>query len=149
LVIGGLIVVAAATSQPAIRVSSARRFGTDNDQSTIAEVVERPAGITDEGFARSLIKASGLRPWNGKLTESPASAGHMGVKAVHSGSGPEVTVYFVAGDSSKVGRVCRISRKRGGMTEAWTSAQDWCASIFGLPRLKREPPIRTANAPTH
>ena len=33
------------------------------------------------------------------------------------------------------------------MTDAWKKAQDWCASRFGLPPLKRVPPIETVNAP--
>lgn len=145
--IAGIIMLAAGACQFAYRVVDTRGFDTSSDRATVVELIERPSGIGDEGFARTLIEASGLRPWNGKIIEFPASPGHMGVKAVHSGTGPEVTIYFPSSDSRKVGRVCRIGRKDGGMTDAWKKAQDWCASRFGLPPLKRVPPIETVNAP--
>ena len=143
----GLIMLTAGASQPAYRVIDTRGFGASSSQTTVAELVERPSGINDERFAQKLIELSGLRPWTGKLTEFPASPSRLGVKAVHSYAGPEVTVYFLSSDSRKVGRVCRISRRNGGLTIAWTSAQDWCAAKFGLPPMKRVSPINTVNAP--
>jgi hypothetical protein len=140
-----LISTATANSLP--RILRFESYAVRTDQATIAELIERPRGIADETFAQCLIDASGLRPWNGKLIRFPAVRGWMGTVAVVSGAGPEVTVYFVDSDSHRAGRVCRITRKYGGMTKAWTSAQDWCAAAFGLRKVKREPPIKDVNVP--
>lgn len=138
---------AAISGQPTTRVISSQTFDAHTERRTTAELLERPAGLTDEAFAKAFIEASGLQPWNGELIEFPAAPGRMGGKAVISRSGPEMTFYFLSSDSGTSGRVCRLTRSRGGMTTAWTSAQDWCAARFGLPPLKRPPFVRTVNEP--
>jgi hypothetical protein len=140
----GAVLIATIVAQSTPHVIGSQGYEMDRDQATIAELIERPRGLTNEEFAEKLIDASGLRPWNGKHMSFPAAPGRMGGKAITSRSGPEVTVYFVPSDVRTVGRVCRISRKRGGMTDAFVKAQDWCASSLGLPTpLKRESPVRT------
>ena len=59
----------------------------------------------------------------------------------------ELGLKIISSDSAKAGRICRITRKSGGLTTALTSAQDWCASALGLPPLKRAPPIRIIDTP--
>lgn len=143
------LLIAAAALQPAPRIVASRTSAPDVDGDvTVAELVERPRGQTDEAFAQLLIDASGLHPWNGEPMSFPAGLDHMGAKAVVSSRGAEVTVYYFPSDSRKVGRVCRISRKRGGMTTAWQQARDWCASSLGLPPLKRVPMVRASNSPS-
>ncbi len=140
------LLIAAAALHPATRIVASRTSTPDMDGNvTIAELVERPRGVTDETFAQQLIKTSGVRPWNGEPMSFPAGVDRMGAKAVHTSTGPEVTVYYFPSDSRIVGRVCRISRKRGGMTLAWRQAQDWCASSFGLPPLRWVPMVGTSN----
>ena len=143
------LLIAANVLQPAARIVASRTSTPDMDGNvTVAELVERPRGLTDEAFAQHLIDASGLRHWDGEPMSFPAGVDHMGAKAVHASRGPEVTVYYFPSDSRIVGRVCRISRKRGGMTPAWQQAQDWCASSFGLPPRKWMPIVGTTNGPT-
>lgn len=141
------LLLAAGIVQLAPNVVRSQGFDLDGHTATTAELVERPAGTSDEAFARHLIALSGLRPWNGQLYEFPASPGHMGAKSVVSGAGPEVTVYFLPSDTRKPGKVCRISRKNGGMTDASMSAQDWCVASFGLPPLRRVPPVQAVDEP--
>lgn len=143
------LLIAAAVLQPAPHIVASRTSAPDVDGDvTVAELVERPRGQTDEAFAQLLIDASGLHPWNGEPESFPAEVDQMGAKAVHTSKGAEVTVYYVSSDSRSLGRVCRISRKRGGMTPAWQQAQDWCASSFGLPPRKWVPVVRSTNGPT-
>ena len=141
-----VILMAAGLASARPHVIASQTFDPNTDRATSVELIERPQGITDADFAQKLIDASGLRPWNGQPINFPASPGGMGVRAVESGAGPEVHVYFVSSDSRTSGRVCRITRKYGGMA-GWPRAQDWCASKFGLPPRKWEPPIKTVNVP--
>jgi len=106
----------------------------------IADLVERPAGISDGLFAQQLIDAEGLRPWNGKQLDSPPMSGSMGTKAVFSGDGREVIVKYVAGDVRRAGRVCRLRFARGGWSTARWNAYRWCASAFGLSLPDAPPP---------
>ncbi len=137
---GGTL-IALAISQSAPGIIASQSFELGGHQATLVEMVERPRGLADEAFARRLIEESGLIPWDGELFGTPPTSGRMGVASVISGAGRQVTVYFIGGDPRRPGRVCRITRERGGMTPAWESAQDWCASRFGLPPIKRQPPI--------
>lgn len=138
------LLIAAVALQPAARVVASRTSPPDMDGDvTVTELVERPRGMTDEAFAQQLIDASGLRNWDGKPLSFPAGPDSMGGKAVLA-RGAQVTVYYFPSASRKVGRVCRISRPRGGMTTAWQQAQDWCLASFGLPPRKWVPMVGTS-----
>lgn len=108
----------------------------------VAEILERPVGVSDEVFAQRLIDAEGLRPWNGEQIDAAPRSGPWGVKAVVSGDGREINVRYVAGDQRVAGRICRIRMSRGGWSDARWSAYRWCASALGfeLP-LAPPPPI--------
>ena len=139
--------LAAAISHHAPTVLRSQSFSAEHWTGTTAELIERPSGTSNQAFAQHLLEMSALRPWNGPAYELPAFPGRWGVVSVVSGAGPEITVYYLLSDGTQSGRVCRISRKYGGMTDAWKNAQDWCARNLGLPPLKRVPPIRTVNEP--
>ena len=102
----------------------------------VAELIERPTGMSDEAFAQQLIDAEGLRPWNGQQVEMPARKGGMAVKAVFSADGRELHVNYIEG----AGRVCRTRFAHGGVTpERWTAIR-WCASAFGIALPAKIPP---------
>lgn len=104
------------------------------------EIIERPAGISDESFAQQLIDAEDLRSWNGQQLDVPPREGAMGSKAVFAGDGREVIVRYVAGDSQSSGRVCRLRLSRGGMSDARWNAYRWCGSALGVPLPSSPPP---------
>jgi hypothetical protein len=105
------------------------------------EIIERPAGVTGEEFARSLRDDEGLRPWNGQPFVSPPAAGGMGTAAVTAADGREIIVKFVADDPERPGRVCRLHFARAvGAVQARWDAYRWCASTFGMSLPARFPP---------
>ena len=110
----------------------------------VAEIVERPAGVSDVEFAQRLIDDEGLRPWNGEQIEGHSETTQTGLKAVVSADGREVRVSYVVTDEQKSGRACRIRFTRGGWSDARWNAYRWCASGLGyeLP-LTPPPPIVT------
>ncbi|URD60729.1 hypothetical protein M8312_13270 [Sphingomonas sp. KRR8] len=140
----GLILMVLSLGEPGPRVISEQHFGLQSWRATSAKLIQRPIGVHDESFAQALVDASGIKPWNGQVDSSRPSSTRMGVKAVTSGSGPEVTVFFGQGDQRKAGRVCQITREHGGLTEEWISAYDWCASRLGKSAFNRRPPIITS-----
>lgn len=107
----------------------------------VAELVERPAGISDQAFAQQLIDAEGLRPWDGEQLDFAPGAGSMGTKAVFSSDGREIIVKYVAGDVQRPGRVCRLRLSRGGMSRARWQAYRWCGSAFGITLPESPSPI--------
>ena len=98
----------------------------------VAEVVERPAGVTDEQFAQHLIEAAGLQPWNGKQLNLPTKEGGGGIKAVHTWDGRAIRIRYIEGDIRRPGRVCRIRFEKGGPSDAREKAQRWCDLALGL-----------------
>lgn len=78
----------------------------------VAELVERPAGVTDEQFAQQLIEASGLRSWKGEQVDSAPQMDGIGTKAVFSADGREIIVKYVSDDVQRTGRVCRLILRR-------------------------------------
>jgi hypothetical protein len=98
-----LFATAAVDATPHVIGSQTYEGGTDRTK--VAELIERPRGIADEAFVRQLIAASRLHSWNGRLISFPPAPDRMGVLAVNSATGPEMTVYFLAGDSHTEGRV--------------------------------------------
>lgn len=113
----------------------------------VAELIERPSGVSDEQFAQQLIDAEGLKPWSGQQMNFPAVDGGMAVKAVVSGDGREVSVRYLPSDASQVGKVCRVRLSRGGASDERSKAYRWCAEAFGLTLPeKAPPPIRVQEA---
>jgi len=106
----------------------------------VAEIIERPPGVSNEQFAEQLIQAEGLKPWSGEQIDIPAVDGHMATKAVVSGDGREVIVKYLPGEPRQPGKVCRLRLARGGMSEARWYAYKWCAEAFGLTLPERVPP---------
>jgi hypothetical protein len=106
----------------------------------VADLVERPAGITDEQFAQQLIDAEGLRPWDGEQLNFPEQDGGMGTMAVFSADGREMIVKYVSSDLEHTGQVCRLRLARGGASSARWNAYRWCASAFGLSLPERRAP---------
>lgn len=106
----------------------------------VAELVERPAGISDAAFAQQLIDGEGLQPWNGQQLNSAPSEGRMGTKSVFSADGRVIIVKYVTGDMQRPGRVCRLRLARAGMSRALWNAHRWCGSVFGLTLPQAPPP---------
>ena len=115
----------------------------------VADLVERPAGVPDETFAQQLVDAEGLRPWDGRQLDWPARQDAPAAKAVFSGDGREIIVYYAPSNSHRPGRVCRMRLARGGMSDAYWQARRWCAAAFGysLPETPPPPPIVTVVEP--
>jgi hypothetical protein len=114
----------------------------------IGEIIERPAGISDERFAQQLVDAEGLRPWNGQQMDFPPSENGPAVKAVFAGDGREIVVHYVPSDTGRSGRVCR--RRSGGvpMNDAQWQSVRWCAAAFGYALPETRPsPIATVTTP--
>lgn len=110
------------------------------------EIVERPAGVSGEAFARALMEAEGLRPWSGDAMLSPPGDQGMGTAAIVSADGHEINVKYVADDPQRPGRVCRLRFSPGvGAAQVRWDAYRWCASAFGLalPATFPPPPIET------
>jgi hypothetical protein len=105
-----------------------------------ADLVERPAGVSDEQFAQDLVDAEGLQPWNGEqLSHAPGPAS-LGSKAVFSADGREIIVRYRSGPVQRSGRVCRLRLARGGMSTARWNAYRWCATALGLSLPQAPPP---------
>ncbi len=130
-----ICVAMAAASEP--RIVATLQGPDFQRRGIVAELVERPVGLTDEKFAQQLIQASGIRPWNGEQSFA-SEAGGMATKAVFSADGRELIVKYVNSGVDRTGRVCRISMARGGMSIARWNAYRWCASAFGI-RLPKTP----------
>jgi hypothetical protein len=111
----------------------------------VAELVERPRGVSDEAFAQQLIDAEGLRPWNGEQTGSAPAKGRMGYKAVSAKDGRAIIVKYMGGDAGRHGRLCRLRLAPGPMSPLNWDAHRWCASKFGLTLPKTAPPIVRTN----
>ncbi|HEX6740598.1 MAG TPA: hypothetical protein VF079_02235 [Sphingomicrobium sp.] len=132
----GLLAAAALASEGTPQVLARLRGRQFARMGIVAELVKRPAGISDEAFAQRLIDAEGLRPWNGKQFEMPARKGGMAAKAVFSVDGRELHVNYIEG----AGRVCRIRFAHGGVTPERWKAIRWCASAFGIELPAKIPP---------
>ena len=118
------------------------------ERGIVAEIIERPAGVSSEQFAQELIEVEGLEPWTGQQIDFPSVDGAMATKAVISTDGREVIVKYMPGDAAKPGKVCLLRLARGGWSaERWT-AYRWCAKAFGLSLAETAPPpIRVDNSP--
>ena len=110
----------------------------------VAQIVERPEGVSDVEFAQRLIDAEGLRPWNGEQIESYSESSRTGIKAVVSADGREILVSYLVANEQESGRACRIRFARGGWSDARWNAYRWCALGLGFePPLTPPPPIVT------
>jgi hypothetical protein len=79
----------------------------------VAELVERPRGVSDEAFAQQLIDAERLRPWNVEQMSSASAQGSMGSKAMFSCDGRAIIVEIMGGDAQRTGRACRLELAGG------------------------------------
>ena len=72
----------------------------------------------------------------------------MGVASIIAGDGREINVRYVAGDSTRSGRICRLRFQPGvGAQPARWDAYRWCATAFGLSLPDPlPPPIATVDA---
>jgi hypothetical protein len=135
------VLIGAGPEPRIVQVLEGREFAL---RGITADLIERPAGITDEQFAQDLIDAEGLVPWNGEQFNSAPTEERMGTRAVFSADGREIIVKYVSGDSQRPGIICRLRLTRGGMSDARWNAYRWCASALGrrLPDAPT-PPITT------
>jgi hypothetical protein len=111
-----------------------------------ADLVERPAGLSDEQFAQQLVDAEGLQPWNDDQLSHAPRPGSLGSKAVFSADGREIIVRYASGPVHLSGMVCRFRLARGGMSTALWNAHRWCAAALGL-TLPQAPPQAIGLAP--
>jgi hypothetical protein len=137
-----LAVILATTlaGQPEPRVIAVLEGDEFARRGIVADVIERPAGVTNEQFAQQLVDAEGLVPRNGQQMNVPAREGEMGSKAIFSRDGREIIVNYVSSDVRQPGRVCRMRMEQGGMSKPRWDAFRWCASAFGIVLPEGPPP---------
>ena len=94
----------------------------------VAEQIRRPATISAEAFATKLVEAEGLTSWSPQDPTRSTPGAQLTWRARHAGDGREVVVYFSPGKQT----VCRIRRKRGGLSDAHWRTIRWCAASLGI-----------------
>lgn len=98
----------------------------------VAQTIALPRERSPADFAASLVEAEKLVPWN-RDDAMPETIGPTGIgyRARHAGDGHEVVVYYDARRDGK-DHVCRITRPRGGVSDAHYRAVRWCYASFGV-----------------
>lgn len=112
----------------------------------VAELIERPRGVSDEAFAQRLVDAEGLKPWADEPMGTAPAQRRVGSRAMFAGDGRAIIVNYRTGNTARRGRVCRQRLAPGPMSGANWAAHRWCASKLGLKLPKIAPPIIRTNS---